>query len=460
MKILKLFTIIILFILVSGNFLFSQEQKKPLTRILLILDASNSMTGIWDNKVKMNTARAVLGSMVDSLSKIENVQLALRVYGHQSPIPPQDCKDTKLEVPFKDNNAAQIRMVLNFIKPKGTTPIANSLEACADDFPECDNCRNIVILVTDGIEACDGDPCAISLALQKKGIILKPFVIGIGLDVDLTDAFACIGNYFNASSAENFSQAINDVIYQTLTQTTMQVNLNDINGKPVETNVNLTFFNETSGRVVHNFIHTLNVNGNPDTIILDPVIDYKIVVNTIPPVYSNSFKLEPGKHTTVNIDVPQGSLIIESPVTNNYNSINYIVRQSGSNKTINVPFINSKDRYITGKYDLEVLTLPRLYFTNVEIQPNETTSIKIPQVGIVIFLRKNNGFGSIYKLNEDGSQEWLANLNPELTKESIYLLPGEYLAVFRDKLSKNTGNSYSTTFKCVPGSTNSVVLYK
>ena len=38
-----------------------------------------------------------------------------------------------------------------------------------------------MILITDGIEECGGDH-AISIALQKKGIVLKPFVIGVGLD--------------------------------------------------------------------------------------------------------------------------------------------------------------------------------------------------------------------------------------------------------------------------------------
>ena len=109
--------------------------------------------------------------------------MALRMYGHQSPVPPQDCNDTKLEVPFAEGNASKIRQELRYVVPKGTTPIAHSLEMGGGDFPpDCDNCRNIIILITDGVEACDGDACAVSLELQRKGIILKPFVIGIGID--------------------------------------------------------------------------------------------------------------------------------------------------------------------------------------------------------------------------------------------------------------------------------------
>ena len=77
--------------------------SEKLTRILFVLDASNSMYGRWENGTKMEIAQRLMNRMVDSLSEIQdpNFQLALRVYGHQKPVPPQDCNDTKLEVPFR-----------------------------------------------------------------------------------------------------------------------------------------------------------------------------------------------------------------------------------------------------------------------------------------------------------------------------------------------------------------------
>ena len=179
-KIISLFAFLFIYLLT-----FAQQKvdlKPPTTRILFVFDASYSMTAQWESDAKINIARRILISMIDSLQHIDNVQMALRVYGHQSPVPPQDCGDTKLEVPFEKNNAAIIRQRLRFITPKGTTPIANSLAACADDFPPCPDCRNIIILITDGMEECHGDPCAVSEDLQRRGIILKPFIIGIGID--------------------------------------------------------------------------------------------------------------------------------------------------------------------------------------------------------------------------------------------------------------------------------------
>jgi len=145
------------------------------------------MYGRWESGAKIDVAQRLMGQMLDSLQGIQeegNFQLALRVYGHQKPVPPQDCSDTRLEVPFSNGNIYKIKRVLKAINPKGTTPIAGSLLKASYDFPPCTDCRNIVILITDGVEACDGDPCVVSKRLQQKGIILKPFVIGIGLDED------------------------------------------------------------------------------------------------------------------------------------------------------------------------------------------------------------------------------------------------------------------------------------
>ncbi len=316
--------------------IFGQKKpdiKIPITRVLFLFDASNSMSGLWESDVKINIARNILISIIDSLQYLENVQMALRVYGHQSPVPPQDCSDTKLEVPFGKNNASIIRQRLRFISPKGTTPIANSLAQCPNDFPPCSDCRNIIILITDGIEACDGDPCAVSEDLQRKGIILKPFIIGIGIDEGFHKTFDCVGHYYNAIHEDKFKELMNVVITQALNSTTAQVNLLDEKGLPTETNVNMTFYDRYSGRMLHNYVHTINNRGNPDTLILDPLVTYRVVVHTLPPVFIDSFKVVPGKHTIVATDAPQGMLVVTSPGLGNlYREVSFIVQKIRRNQ--------------------------------------------------------------------------------------------------------------------------------
>ena len=126
-----------------------KEQAPVVTRIEFLFDASQSMYGSWQSGKKIDVAKRLMAEMLDSLRHLENVELALRVYGHQKVFPPQDCDDTRLEVPFGKGNVPRIQEVLRNLNPKGTTPIALSLEACAGDFPSTPG-RNVIVLVTDG----------------------------------------------------------------------------------------------------------------------------------------------------------------------------------------------------------------------------------------------------------------------------------------------------------------------
>ena len=150
------------------------SESKPLNRILIIYDASNSMNARWQSASKMSISKKLVADIIDSLATVENVQLALRVYGHQSQYPPLDCGDSKLVVPFAEGNGKRISQVIRSLRPKGATPIAYSLREAAKDFPPCVHCRNLIILITDGIEECGEDPCEASAFLQEKGIALRP----------------------------------------------------------------------------------------------------------------------------------------------------------------------------------------------------------------------------------------------------------------------------------------------
>ena len=454
----KIFTYILLFLSLQVGAQESKENESPTSRILFIFDASQSMYGTWGENKKINIARKYLIQLIDSLEKTPNIQMALRVYGHQSPVPPQDCSDTKLEIPFSDRNASKIRQKLRYIIPKGTTPIANSLKLAANDFPPCENCRNIIILITDGIEACDGDPCQASLDLQKKGIVLKPFVIGIGIDPNFENTFECVGDFYNTPTEEKFEKALNVVISRALNSTTAQVNLLDSYGKPTETDVNLSFFDHLSGKIKYNFIHTINYMGNPDTLVIDPLVTYDLVVNTLPPVKKDSIKLTEGKHNMIGLNAPQGYLNISCPGTNQYRDLEIIVREDDHLQILNVQKNEQTEKYITGEYDLEILTIPLIKLENVTIEQSKTTRIYIPKPGVANISFPAPGYGSLYKETTD-TLEWVYNLNVDLLYQNLTLQPGSYKIVFRPKNSKQVTNTITKNFTIRPGLSNSITLY-
>ncbi|MFO8054713.1 MAG: VWA domain-containing protein [Bacteroidales bacterium] len=437
----------------------SSEKTKKTTRILFVFDASRSMYGKWEDETKIDIARRLMGELLDSLRKEKNLQLALRVYGHQHHFPPQNCDDTKLEVPFSKDNTDRIKYKLKTIIPKGTTPIALSMKEAADDYPPCDNCRNIMILITDGIEECGGDPCEVSLKLQKKGIMLKPFIIGVGKD--FRDAFECAGTYFDARNSQEFRSALNIAINKAINPTTAQVNLLDVEGNPTETNVNMTFYNKVSGEFVYNFMHTINAKGNPDTLELDPMITYEIDIHTIPPVHIDSFGLTPGKHNIAGVDAPQGNLEIALQGRKQKDHhIQCIVREQGDMKTLNLQHTGKREKYLIGKYDLEILTLPRINVEGVAVRQNHTTTIDIPTPGIAMIRMGTHGYGSIYKQENDGSLKWLYNLPENTQQESVYLLPGHYKVVFRSKATTHAKYTREVDFEITPGEAKTISVYK
>ncbi|MDZ7737729.1 MAG: vWA domain-containing protein [Bacteroidales bacterium] len=454
----------ILFVLLSfattGTHLHAQqtEDKGVRSRILFILDCSQSMSGRWEDERKIDIARRFLAGTVDSLNNFSNIEMALRVYGHQSVVPPQDCDDTRLEVPFAPDNAYRIKRKMRALSPKGTTPIANSLAASANDFSECEGCRNIIILITDGIEACDGDPCAVSVELQKQGIILKPFIIGIGLDPEFEESFRCLGTVYNAGSKERFSEVLDIVVTHALTETSLQVNLIDGFGMPSETDVPMSFYNLKTGRLKYNFVHTMNNRGRPDTLRIDPLIDYSIKVHTIPPLTLDSLQLAPAKHNTVAIDAPRGTLIIGQERGNQYKDLRFIVRQDGDMKTLCRQKINDSKKYITGLYDIEIPTIPVTVLDDVEIRPGEITSVTLPQPGVITFLIENPGICELF-IDKQGDIEGIYSIDTSQKSIPLVLLPGSYTVIYRPLHAKATHYTIEKQFSIESGKSSSLRIF-
>ncbi|MFI5151038.1 MAG: hypothetical protein ACHQRM_14985 [Bacteroidia bacterium] len=423
----------------------SQKQGAPV-RILLIFDASNSMKAAYEGTTRIDAAKKILYRIVDSLQRIPKLELALRIYGAEKPYPPGDCEDSHLAVAFGKNNKALIRSKVEVLKPTGITPIAHSLNLAADDFPKGAS-TNIILLITDGIEECGGDPCDAARKLREKGIVFKPYILGIGLSQEQSRTFECVGDYFNVEEANAVNNMVKIVVTQTMYRTTAQVNLMDQGGNPTETNVDMTFYDHFSGNIRYNYMHTLNILNNPDTLTLDAGPSYDIVVHTIPEVKKSNVKLLLGKHNIIAIDAPQGKLEVRRPNgTFNFNyKVKCVVRKSGDPAVLNVQDVNAEERYIIGSYDLEILTLPRIYKYGVEIGQSKTTGIDIAGAGELKLFTGEIGSGSIY-LEEQGDMKWVCNLDNNQTIQNFYLQPGHYRVEFRSRNHKESAYTLEKRF--------------
>lgn len=452
-------TLLFLLMLSATGGAFAQEKKpQPKTRILFLLDASGSMMAKWENSDRMTVAKNLLSHLVDSLDQYDNVEVALRAYGHQFGRERNDCKDTKLEVPFGEDNATAIKKKLDAIVPRGNTPITYSLQQAAGDFPE-DRSRNVVILITDGLESCGGDPCATSEALQKKRIFLRPFVIGIGIEPQQEQQLDCIGQYFNAADIKTFERVLSEIVTQTLSQTTVSVELLDEQNRPRETGVNMTFVNAMTGEAEYDYVHYLDANGKTDVLDVDALLPYHLVVYTTPPVVESNLKMQPGKNNVIRVKAPQGELYLRQDGPSPYRLLNTIVRQAGTDKTLHVQSFGERHRYLTGKYDLEILTVPRIMLRNVEVKQGETNTITIPPPGQLAIPSQVQGYGSVYELHESGAQRWVCNLPEDNSKVTMPLQPGKYKLVYRMKSAQSSKFTFVQDFIIRSGATTTVRIF-
>jgi Mg-chelatase subunit ChlD len=178
----------------------------------IVLDASNSMWGRMEGRPKISVAQETLQDALGWLP--EDLRLGLRVYGHKKRYSQRDCSDSELLAAHGVGNRDSIRSAISSLIPRGQTPLAFSIDRVAGDFGDFRG-EKAIVLLTDGIESCGGDPVAAARRLQEGGR-LPIHVIGFGLgrraDEDEEQlrgiAEASGGRFVTAANAEELREAL------------------------------------------------------------------------------------------------------------------------------------------------------------------------------------------------------------------------------------------------------------
>src|SRR5260370_17810377 len=116
---------------------------------------------------KVAIAKEVLFGFVQDLP--QNAQIAVRTYGRQKSYQARDCTDMELMTPFGPNKPSRVLPGVQALRPNGMTPIAASLQEAAKDFSGKDGQNNIIVLLSDGEEAANVDPCAAANSAHHPG---------------------------------------------------------------------------------------------------------------------------------------------------------------------------------------------------------------------------------------------------------------------------------------------------
>lgn len=428
------------------------EYAPQRTRILFLVDGSGSMKEMMDGSSKFAQAKLLIANYLDSLSHAgTKTETAVRVFGHQFSRAAANCKDSKLEVPFGKHSAESVKLRLDAITPQGWTAIAYSMEQAAKDFPEDASATNAIVLITDGLETCGGNPCAVAELFQRKRIALKPFIIGLGIPKEKQNSFDCVGEYYDVSTTSAFDAVMKTVVTQALNPTTTQINLLNAFGNPTETDIEVSLQDSYSGALLYNFIHALDETGVPDTLKLNPTGKYDLLVHTVPPVSKKGIELVAGTHNIIAVEVPQGSLkLAEAGMYKRATPLQCIIREKNKQEILMVQDFGTVHKYLTGSYDLEILTLPLIRMQNVQIKQSVVKDITVESPGTLSITNSFGGIASVY-LAGDGRMERVYEFKNLSSKETLLLQPGKYVLVSRLNDKKSSAFTRTDDFEIISG---------
>ncbi|SIT56488.1 von Willebrand factor type A [Mesorhizobium prunaredense] len=180
-------------------------------RVILILDASGSMWAQIDGKPKLEIARQSLRTVLQSVPT--DKEIGFMAYGHREK---GSCEDIELIVPPQAGSAGAVSTAADSLKFLGKTPLTSAVRQAADALRYTED-KATVILITDGLETCKGDPCALGKELRAAGVDFTVNVVGFGLTADEGKQVACLaddtgGKYIQASD----EKALQDALVETI----------------------------------------------------------------------------------------------------------------------------------------------------------------------------------------------------------------------------------------------------
>lgn len=238
------------------------KPKSEQLNVVVALDSSGSMKANISGGNKMDVAKRAVTGFIENLPP--NASAALVVYGHkgnnEQSGKSESCAGVEDVYQLASVDKNRLRESVNSFQATGWTPLAAAIERSGQTFADRkgEGNRNIVYVVSDGIETCGGDPVAAARTLHNSDV--KAIVNIIGFDVGNEDqqrlrevATAGGGEFIAANSGAELERIvaesrnrIEQTVYETrnrLAQTVTETNYNLARTK-FETCVNLNLTKE------------------------------------------------------------------------------------------------------------------------------------------------------------------------------------------------------------------------
>ncbi|MGH8521701.1 MAG: vWA domain-containing protein [Gammaproteobacteria bacterium] len=203
-------------ILAAGVVLVFGAPAHAESNLLFIFDASGSMKEkIASGETRLAVAKRAMQEALGQMPA--DMRLGLLLYGHRRS---KDCTDVELVAPIGSEPAGTLAGRIAALDGKGETPIAESLRQAVRSFAALKGQSNRVVLVTDGIEECGGDPCAAAQEVNAAGLNLKVDIIGFTLNKQERQTVKCVtertgGKFYEAENLPTLAAALTKAVAET-----------------------------------------------------------------------------------------------------------------------------------------------------------------------------------------------------------------------------------------------------
>ena len=207
--------------------IFKDDMVNPFTKqkieenmdvnLEIILDASGSMNQKIGDKTMMEIAKESIEKVISEMPA--NTKVGLRVFGHKgnntASKKQESCSANELISPIETLNKDKLKSSLAPIQPTGWTSIAKSIENGANDLKALkgEKTLNILYIITDGIETCDGNPVETAKKFKNENTDIILGIIGFNVDANQNKvlkeiANAANGYYSSANDAAKLTEEL------------------------------------------------------------------------------------------------------------------------------------------------------------------------------------------------------------------------------------------------------------
>ncbi len=445
-------------------------EERP-NDLILILDASNSMWGQIDGENKVVIARRAVGGLIDGLP--DDSRAGLIAYGHRRE---GDCADIETLAPIAPVDKENLKATINGIKPKGKTPITDSIHAATNLARERE--ASSIVLISDGLETCDLDPCAAVRTAKQEGVPFVLHVIGFDVAGEDTSQLECAaqaggGLYMSADSAPQLSEALESAYEKPTVPDGRLVVGATAEGTLQDAAVRVTLAS-TEEHVAGGRTYASEAT-NPRSIPLEDG-DYHAVVSAIgikgSPKYEFDFAIVDGSQVEKSFDFSAGELSVGVTRNGELSDASISVRRKGERtdtaggRTYRRAAHNPKVlKVAAGTYDVTIKSVemrngPETLFENVVVHGGERTELSHEFVSGILRVGTRRGDAlvdsvvNIIDANGKNIGGGRTYTTPSSNPKEFVLAPGEYVI----RIAEIRGQKRETGTTVVAGETADVLI--